>query len=115
GGTPRNEGQREAWAGGRQRENGAGSNRFDQSRASDDGVEIEISFRHVREAIEARAQVAMLARLDKAKVALGQMDVFLPRQCAEDANAELRDRIAHQGAMAVAAHAIEHDADDAHV
>src|SRR5262249_32277720 len=61
--------QRDTLAGGRQRANSTRRDRFDRSRASDDGVEIEISFRHVREAIEARSQVAILARLDKAEVA----------------------------------------------
>ena len=55
----------------------------------------------------------MLARLDQAEVPLGQNDMVLARQRAEDVHAQLRDRIGHQGAMTVAAHAVEHDARDA--
>src|SRR5262249_44044346 len=91
--------QRDALAWGRQRANGPRRDRFDRSGASDDGFEIEVSFGHVREAIEARSQVAMLARLDKAEVALGQHDIFLAWQRAEDTNAELCDCIGHQRAM----------------
>src|SRR6516164_11712424 len=81
--------QRDALAWGRQRANRARRGRCDGSCASDDGFEIEVSFGHVREAIEARSQVAMLARLDKAEVPLGQNDMVLARQRAEDANAQL--------------------------
>src|SRR6266446_9875839 len=105
--------QRDALAWGRQRANSTRCGRCDASSASDDGFEIEVPFGHVREAIEARSQVAMLARLDKAEVPRGQNDMVLARQRAEDANAELCDRIGHQGAMAVAADAVEHDARDA--
>ena len=105
--------QRDALAWGRQRANSTRRGRCDGSSTGDDGFEIEVSFGHVREAIEPRSQVTMLARLDQAEVPLGQNDMVLARQRAEDANAQLGDRIGHQGAMTVAAHAVEHDARDA--
>ena len=61
--------------------------RCDGSSTGDDSFEIEISFGHVREAIEPRSQVAMLTRLDQAEVPLGQNNMVLARQRAEDANA----------------------------
>ena len=47
--------------------------------------------------------------LNKAEVPLGQTDGVVARQRAHDRHAELRDRIGHQQAMAVAADAVEHD------
>src|SRR5215470_3638254 len=93
--------QRNALARGRQRANSTRRGSCDGSSTRDDGFEIEVSFGHVREAIETRSQVAMLARLDKAEVPLGQNDMVLARQRAEDANAQLGYCIGHQGAMAV--------------
>ena len=69
-------------------------------------------FRQVGEPIEATPQVVMLAGLDKAEVPLGQADGVVARQRAHDRYAELRDRIGHQQAMALAADAVEHDAAD---
>ena len=80
-----------------------------------DGVEIEVPFGQVGEPIETARQVVMLGGLDKAEVPLGQADGVVARQRAHDRHAELRDRIGHQQAMAVAADAVEHDARDTDV
>jgi hypothetical protein len=66
-------------------------------------VEVQMLFRQVGEPIEATRQVVMLAGLDKAEVPLGQADGVVARQRAHDRYAELRDRIGHQQAMALAA------------
>ncbi len=52
-----------------------------------------MSFGHVCKAFNARSQVAVLARLYESQMPFRQSDAFLARQCADDANAELRDRI----------------------
>src|SRR5262252_11250187 len=95
-------GKRDALPWGRQRANSTWRGRCNGSSTGDDGFEIEVSFGHVCEAIETRSQVTMLARLDQAQVPLGQNDMVLARQRAEDADAQLRDCIGHQGAMAIA-------------
>ena len=86
---------------------------LDRRRERGDVVEVEVLFRQVGEPIEATRQVVMLAGLDKAEVPLGQADGVVARQRAHDRYAELRDRIGHQPAMALAPDAVEHDAADA--
>jgi len=56
----------------------------------------------------------VLARLHKTKMPFRQENVFVARQCADDANAKLGDCIGHQRPMPLAAHAVENDARDAH-
>ena len=55
-------------------------------------------------------EIVMLARLLQTEMALGQVHAFLTRERAEDGNAERRHRLFDQGAMARAAHAVQHDA-----
>ena len=104
------------WPGRRQCDRGGrDSARLDRRRARADGVQIEVPFGQVGEPIETARQVVMLGGLNKAEVPLGQTDGVVARQRAHDRHAELRDRIGHQQAMAVAADAVEHDTRDTDV
>ena len=88
---------------------------FNGARAGKDGVEIDVPFGHVCQALKMRLQVAVLARLYESQMPFRQNDAFFARQSADDANAELRDRIGDQAAMALAADAIEDHARDGDV
>ena len=65
--------------------------------------------------VEPRREIRMLARLHQAEMPLGQHQRLVARDRAEHRNAERRERVGDQGAMAVAAELVEHDAADANL
>ena len=106
--------QRDALPG--RRDGGATSRGAERQRrgARRDGVEIEMTFRHIGEPLDQRHQIGMFAGLHETEMALGQCQRRLARHGAEDLYAERRDGVGDDDAMAFTGDAIEDHAGDAH-
>ena len=77
-----------------------------------DSVAIDMRLDEIGDRIEARVERLRLARLHQAEMALGQRDLVVARQRADDRNPHRLDRLDDEPAMALAADAIDDDAGD---
>ena len=73
---------------------------------------IDIRLDEIGDRLEPRLERLRLARLHKAQMALGQRDLLVARQRANDRDAHRLDRLDNEPAMALAADAIDDDASD---
>ena len=73
---------------------------------------IDMRLDKVGDRLEPRLERLCLARLHKAQMALGQCDLLVARQRANDRNAQRLDRLDDEAPMALAADAIDDDAGD---
>src|SRR5262245_9162326 len=86
-----------------------------RSREKADGVEIEMALGDFGETRQPLDEVAMLVCLHQPEMPLGQDEIGVTRDRAEDGNAERGDGVGDESHMPFAANAIEHDAADPHL
>ena len=89
-----------------------GRNAIEFARQCENTVAIDMRLDEIGDRLEARVERLRLARLNEAKMALGQRDMFVARHRAHDRNADRFDGLRDQPPVALAADAIDNDACD---